>query len=88
MPPLQYLRAESLRHVEPALGTGTRTRLILEGSLDLPLHVPGERRHDPGPRQDGDRTLESVILLLELAGESVRLDILGTWAIRQRKMET
>ena len=87
MPPLQDLGAEGFGHEEPSLGAGAGTGLILEGSLYLSLYVPGERRHDPGLWQDGGWTLETVAILLELTGEGVRLEITGTWAKRQRKIE-
>ena len=86
--PLEHVGPLSRRNEETGRGTGSGTRLILQSGSDPLLHLPGQGSNHTGRREDRIGSLTRFLLLLEQAGQGVRLDIVAPGAIREGDVES
>ena len=85
--PLQNFRPKGVRNEETVRRTRTRTSLILGGSLDSFLDVPGEGSDDTGGSQNGGRFLWVVIVSEVLTRKGVRFGVAGARSIGQGEVK-
>ena len=73
--PLQNFRPKALKNEEGVRRARTRTSLVLGGSLDSLLDVPGESGDDTRRGQNGSRFLWAVIISEVLATKGIRFGV-------------